>query len=87
MTLGYYTKGYFRIEFPQKAGALKQFILNLLGTNDDIIYFRYIKHINKEFGPVLLGIETGSRAESLGLMERMTASGIVFQKLTDLKYV
>jgi len=80
-------KQYFRIEFPQKAGALKKFILNVLGPNDDIIYFRYIKHINKEFGPVLLGIETGSRQESLMLMERMASSGILFQKLTDLNDV
>jgi len=80
-------KQYFRIEFAQKAGALKHFILNVLGPNDDIIYFRYIKHINKEFGPVLLGIETGSRAESLLLIERMTESGIIFQKLTDLNEV
>ena len=77
-------KQYFRIEFPQKAGALKEFILNVMGPTDDIIYFRYTKHINKELGPVLLGIESKSRSDSVLLMQRMTAGGIIFEKLTNL---
>lgn len=77
-------KVYFRIEFPQRAGALKDFILNVMGPTDDIIYFRYTKHINKEFGPVLLGVETKSRHNSAILMEKMKDSGIQYEQLLNL---
>jgi threonine dehydratase len=77
-------KVYFRIEFPQRAGALKDFILNVMGPTDDIIYFRYTKHINKEFGPVLLGVETKSRENSTILMEKMKISGIQYEQLLNL---
>lgn len=80
-------KQYFRIEFPQRAGALKDFILNTMGPTDDIIYFRYTKHINKEFGPVLLGIETRSREDSGILMEKMRGGGIVFEQLFNLNEI
>ena len=71
-------KHYFRIEFPQKAGALKNFIQNILGTKDDIIYFRYTKLINKEMGPVIIGIETEYIAE---LLTKMKEQNITFEKL------
>lgn len=77
-------KLYFRIEFPQKAGALKEFILKVLGGTDDIIYFRYTKHINKEFGPVLLGIETKSREDSAALMIRMKEADIVYEQILNI---
>ena len=76
-------KFYFRIEFPQKAGALKDFILNVMGPTDDIIYFRYTKHINKEFGPVMLGIETKSKNNSFILMEKMKANNICYEQILN----
>ena len=36
-------KHYFIIKFPQRAGALKDFVINILGPNDDITYFEYSK--------------------------------------------
>jgi threonine dehydratase len=77
-------KQYFKIEFPQRAGALKEFIMNTMGPTDDIIYFRYTKHINKEFGPVILGVETKSRYDSEKLIEKMGSSGIVFERLLNV---
>jgi len=77
-------KLYFKIEFPQKAGALREFIVNVLGGTDDIIYFRYTKHINKEFGPVLLGIETKSREDSSILMGKMKAAGIFYEQILNI---
>jgi len=73
-------KHYFRIEFPQKAGALKNFVQNILGPNDDIIYFRYTKLINKETGPVIIGIETSTITT---LLERMKASAILYEKVAS----
>jgi threonine dehydratase len=71
-------KHYFRIEFPQKAGALKNFVQNILGSKDDIIYFRYTKLINKEMGPVIIGIETEFITE---LLRKMKEHNITFEKL------
>ena len=50
-------KHYFIIDFCQRPGELKLFINNILGKNDDIIRFEYIKKTNKNYGAVLLGIE------------------------------
>jgi len=77
-------KHYFRIEFPQKAGALKHFIMNMLGPNDDIIYFRYTKLINKESGPVILGIETKSKDDIKLLIHNMEQYKCVFTKLKSV---
>jgi threonine dehydratase len=77
-------KHYFRIEFPQRAGALKDFVLSALGPHDDIIYFRYTKLINKETGPVIIGIETRGSDDIDLLIEKMTESGILFEKLTNV---
>lgn len=74
-------KHYFRIELPQQAGALKQFITSVLGSEDDIIYFRYTKLINKETGPIILGIETKSVSDSAILMTQMQNAHIKFKKL------
>ena len=77
-------KLYFKIQFPQKAGALRDFILNVVGNNDDIIYFRYTKIINKEMGPVIIGIETKNKEDSFILISRMRKSNIIFEKLTNI---
>lgn len=74
-------KHYFRIELPQQAGALKQFITSVLGPDDDIIYFRYTKLINKETGPIILGIETKNVSDSANLMIQMQNVQIKFKKL------
>ena len=80
-------KHYFKIEFPQKAGALKEFILNVLGKNDDIIYFKYTKLINKETGPVIIGIETKSKDDVKLLISMMEKYGIIYEKLTNINDV
>jgi threonine dehydratase len=74
-------KHYFRLELPQQAGALKQFITSVLGPDDDIIYFRYTKLINKETGPIILGIETKNVSDSAILMLQMQNAQIKFKKL------
>ena len=77
-------KHYFKIEFAQKAGALKEFVMSVLGPNDDIIYFKYTKLINKETGPVILGIETKNRYEVDLLIKNMEKYGITYEKLTNI---
>jgi len=50
-------KHYFLIRFAQRPGALKTFVNNVLGPDDDITRFEYIQKHNKETGPALVGIE------------------------------
>ena len=76
-------KHYFRIQFPQKAGALKDFVLNVLGKNDDIIYFKYEKIINKETGPVVLGIELKDKNDINRIINMMDTKNIIYDKLDN----
>jgi threonine dehydratase len=69
-------KHYFLVNFPQEPGALRRFLADVLGPNDDITYFEYVKRSNRELGPALVGIEIGSREEYPGLCERMRESNI-----------
>lgn len=50
-------KHYFLIQFPQRPGALKDFVTKVLGPNDDITYFQFSKKNNRESGPAVVGIE------------------------------
>jgi threonine dehydratase len=74
-------KHYFKIQFPQKAGALKEFILNVLGKDDDIIYFKYEKIINKELGPVILGIELKDKKNIHVIIDKMNKNDILYEKV------
>lgn len=64
-------KHYFVINFPQRAGALREFLQDVLGPNDDITRFEYTKKNNRENGPALVGIELAQREDYEPLMERM----------------
>lgn len=50
-------KHYFIIKFPQRVGALKEFVVDILGPNDDITYFEYTKKTNRENGFAVVGLE------------------------------
>ena len=80
-------KHYFRILFSQKAGALKDFVLNILTPDDDIIYFRYTKRINQELGPVILGIETKSKDDRDRIISAMNANNISFESISGQDYL
>lgn len=74
-------KHYFLINFPQRAGALREFLEQVLGPNDDITRFEYTKKHNKENGPALVGIELSDKQDYQALVERMQAKGIAFTEL------
>lgn len=69
-------KHYFLVDFPQEPGALRRFLDEILGPNDDITLFEYVKRNNRETGEALVGIELGSAADFDGLLDRMDASGL-----------
>ncbi|MEO6703671.1 MAG: threonine ammonia-lyase IlvA [Jatrophihabitantaceae bacterium] len=64
-------KHYFLVDFPQEPGALRQFLDEVLGPNDDITLFEYVKRNNRETGPALVGIELGQPEDLAPLMDRM----------------
>lgn len=68
-------KHYFMVSFPQRAGALREFLVQVLGPNDDITRFEYVKKSNKENGPALVGIELKYREDYAALIERMSSRG------------
>ena len=65
-------KHYFLVEFPQEPGALRRFLDEVLGPDDDIVLFEYIKRDNRETGAALVGIEIG---EPRGLRAAVGAHG------------
>jgi len=75
-------KHYFIIRFPQRAGAFRDF-LNVLGPNDDISRFEYVKKTNRETGPAVVGIELKQRDDFEPLISRMREQNIVFEYLND----
>ncbi len=75
-------KKYLILRLPQRPGALKDF-LGLLGPNDDITRFEYLKKSARNFGSVLIGIETKRTPDFQELFKKLTESGFVFQDITD----
>lgn len=67
-------KHYFLVSFPQEPGALRRFLSDILGPDDDITLFDYVKRNNRETGPALIGIELGSAADLDGLLARLEDS-------------
>ncbi|WP_185870577.1 threonine ammonia-lyase [Blattabacterium cuenoti] len=74
-------KHYFIVKFPQRAGALKEFVNNILGPKDDIVYFEYSKKTSKEEGPAVIGIELSDKNEFSGFLGRMKKYKVHFQYL------
>ena len=72
---------YFIINFPQRSGALRQFLDEVLGPYDDITTFEYTKKHNKESGPGLVGIEIKRKEDYPSLIKRMSECGFSFKEI------
>ena len=66
---------YFIVRFPQRAGALKEFVADVLGPKDDITFFEYSKKNNRSNGPAVVGIELKNPDDFNPLVERMKLKG------------
>ncbi|MGH3275612.1 MAG: pyridoxal-phosphate dependent enzyme, partial [Streptosporangiaceae bacterium] len=64
-------KHYFLVDFPQEPGALRRFLDEVLGPDDDITLFEYVKRSNRETGPALVGIELSRPGDLPALLTRM----------------
>lgn len=76
-------KHYFIIRFVQRAGAMREFLSDVLGPTDDITLFEYSKKTNRERGPALIGIELKHKTDFEPLLERMRAAKLHFEYLND----
>jgi threonine dehydratase len=75
-------KHFFIIRFPQRSGALKEF-LNVLGPNDDIAHFEYTKKTNRSTGPALVGVELKKKEDYEALIKRMDEAGINYMPINN----
>ena len=64
-------KHYFIVTFPQRAGALREFVLDILGPNYDITHFEYTKKVNRENDVAVVGIELKSQQDLEPLIAKM----------------
>ncbi|WP_368657232.1 threonine ammonia-lyase IlvA [Metabacillus halosaccharovorans] len=72
---------YFIVNFPQRAGALREFLDEVLGQNDDINRFEYTKKNNKDKGPALVGIELKQKEDYEPLLQRMKKKGFYYKEV------
>jgi threonine dehydratase len=75
-------KHYFLVEFAQQPGALRRFLDEVLGPDDDITLFEYVKRNNRETGPALVGIELGSPDGLEPLLTRMKSSPMRIEQIS-----
>jgi len=76
-------KHYFIVRFPQRAGALKEFVVHVLGPQDDITHFEYTKKTNRENGPAVVGLELKCKEDLEPLLERMKKMNFYGDYLND----
>ena len=76
-------KHYFIVRFPQRAGALKQFVGQVLGPEDDITHFEYSKKSSRENGPAVVGIELKDQGDLQPLIIRMKEFNFYGDYLND----
>ncbi len=74
-------KHYFLVSFPQEPGALRRFLDEILGPDDDITLFDYVKRNNRENGPALIGIELADRDDLAGLLARLDDSPLGVEQI------
>lgn len=74
---------YFIVNFPQRAGALRDFLEKVLGPSDDITFFQYNRKNSREKGPALIGIEVQQPTDYQQLIQRMDAHQIQYQSLKE----
>lgn len=76
-------KHYFIVQFPQRAGALSEFLGKVLGPTVDIVFFEYSKKTAREKGPALIGVEIQSKEDFDPLLERMQENLMKFTYIND----
>jgi len=76
-------KHYFIVRFPQRVGALKEFVMEVLGAEDDITHFEYTKKNSREKGAAVIGIRIPRRGALEPLIHRMKERGFYGNYIND----
>lgn len=74
---------YFMIQFPQRPGALKEFVNDILGPDDDITYFQFAKKNSREVGSVVVGLELKNPKDIQAIKTNMNTKGFEYQYLNE----
>ena len=76
-------KHYFMVSFPQRAGALREFLEEVLGPTDDIAHFEYSKKNSRERAPAVIGIELADPSDFEKLIQRMEKKRFKYEHLNS----
>ncbi|GGF61240.1 threonine ammonia-lyase IlvA [Wenyingzhuangia marina] len=76
-------KHYFIVRFPQRAGALKEFVGDVLSETDDIVHFEYTKKNSRSTASAIVGIELSQKEDFEPLLYRMKEKGFFGEYLND----
>ncbi|RCW90344.1 threonine ammonia-lyase IlvA [Winogradskyella arenosi] len=76
-------KHYFIIKFPQRAGALRDFVVDILGPTDDITHFEYTKKVNRENDVAVVGLQLKSPEDLEPLISKMKRHNFFGDYLND----
>lgn len=76
-------KHYFIVKFPQRTGALRDFVVDILGPNDDITHFEYTKKANRENDVAVVGLELKSPSDLEPLITKMKLHNFYGDYLND----
>ncbi|NLZ94422.1 MAG: threonine ammonia-lyase IlvA [Bacteroidales bacterium] len=76
-------KHYFLVQFPQRPGAFKEFVNDILGPNDDLVYFQYSKKNNRESGPAVVGIVLKDSKDLFRIEEQLKYRNYTYQYLNE----
>ena len=76
-------KHYFIIKFPQRPGALREFVVDVLGPNDDITHFEYTKKVNRENEVAVVGIQLKDQEDLKPLITKLKAHNFFGDYIND----
>jgi threonine dehydratase len=76
-------KHYFIVKFPQRAGALREFVVDILGPTDDITHFEYTKKVNRGNDVAVVGLQLKSPNDLQPLITKMKLHNFYGDYLND----
>lgn len=78
-------KHYFMIQFQQRPGALKEFVSDVLGPDDDITYFQFSQKNNRESGPAIVGIQLKNREGFTEIERKMNSKNFKYTYINETR--
>ncbi|WP_108483795.1 threonine ammonia-lyase IlvA [Oceaniglobus ichthyenteri] len=75
-------KKYYILRMPQRPGALRDF-LQMLGPDDDIARFEYLKKSARNYGSVLIGLETSAPQNFDLLLAKLDQAEFIYRDITN----